>query len=298
MRPYLFLIFINIYWGITQVLLKHALFYMSPIIYVMLRYGSASILLVLYFLKAKRRIPLSTWKMGFILGCLLAAQTWLNTYSLYFTSTSNSIFITQLSIILVPAFYLIRYRDRPKAYYLLGVGIILIGLFIFADAIHGALNKGDFITLVSVFFVCGQIILGEQYSKRSNILDLATVQLITAAILPAIFCGFVKTEIIWCKESLIIIFLTGIIGSGICNTLRLYVQKEVEPIALSLINIIHPIFAMVGAAIIPNMNGETEEIPLNKVIGTIIILCGLFYYLYHDYRQREILIEKKNNCQE
>ncbi len=218
----------------------------------------------------------------------MAAQTWLNTYSLYFTSTSNSIFITQLSIIFVPAYYSIRYHERPKAYYLLAAGIILAGLFIFADVIHGALNKGDFIAFVSVFFVCGQIILGEQYSKRSDVLELAVAQMIAAAVLPALFCGFSKPKIICCKESLIIILLTGIIGSGVCNTLRLYVQKEVEPIALPLINIIHPIFAMIGAAIIPDMNGATEAIPLNKVIGTIIILCGLFYYLYHDYRQRQV----------
>lgn len=288
---YLFLIFANVYWGITQVLMKHVLLYMPAETYVMLRYGSAAIIVSLIMSKRIKTIQKETWLKGSLLGVLLALQTGLNTFGLHFTSTSNSVFIAQLSIVIIPLYYLVIYHIKPNKFYYVAVACVIVGLFIFADVIHGSLNIGDFITFISMFFTCGQLVLGASFTKKEDLKNLAVVQMIAAGLSSAIFGMPHIQEVIWCKESITIIILTGVIGSGIANTMRLFAQKAVEPTAVSLINIIHPIFAMIGAALIPNALGETEVIQSYKIIGTIIIVVGLLYYFYHEYqlkRNKEI----------
>ena len=45
---------------------------------------------------------------------------------------------------------------------------------------------------------------------------------------------------------------------------------------------------MIGAAIIHNIHGEVEVIYGYKVIGAIIMISGLLYYLYTNNRRRVI----------
>lgn len=115
MRFYLILAGINIYWGITQVLIKHALLYMSSSTYAALRFGTAAVLM-LVLLFARRSVPSrETVVHGVILGSMVAGQTLLNSASLYFTSMANSVFIAQLSIVAVPAYYMLRERKPQRA---------------------------------------------------------------------------------------------------------------------------------------------------------------------------------------
>lgn len=279
MRFYLMLAGINIYWGITQVLIKHALLYMSSSTYTALRFGTVAVLM-LALLFARRSVPSrETVVHGVILGSMVAGQTLLNSASLYFTSTANSVFIAQLSIVAVPAYYMLRERKPPTRDYLIAVVLMLAGLCMFADVMHGALNIGDAIVVLSMLTICVQIIYGARVTAHDDLFQLAAVQMITAGVVSCAVAAPQGFEVAWNPTSVGIIVLTGVVGSGVCNSLRLVAQKHVEPTAVSFINILHPVFAMVGAAVIPNELGQVEPILWFKVLGSIVMIAGMTYYL-------------------
>lgn len=280
--PYIILISVNIYWGLTQILMKHALNYMDAQAYILLRFTSASIIFLPILCKYRNEINFKKIITGFLLGFLLAAQTGLNTYGLNFTSTTNSVFITQLSIVMVPGYYILTNKQSLDNNYIVTAILILLGLSIFSNVSAGTINKGDIIILVSTLIMSMHIILSAKYSQENNLFILSSLQMVGASFF-SMFIGFghIKT-VTWDKNIIWIVFLTGIIGSGIANSLKLYSQQKINPISVSIINVLHPIFTMIGAALIPGPNGMVENITWRKIIGTIIILYGIIRFLNQD----------------
>ena len=105
---------VMIYWGVTTVLMKHALAYMSSTTYIMLRFTSAAVLVLLIFgrklYQQKSKILLLH---GLILGLLQIIPMECTTFAMYFTSASNSVFIGQLSFIIVPLMECIMKKNLP-----------------------------------------------------------------------------------------------------------------------------------------------------------------------------------------
>lgn len=287
-KEYLYLIIMNLYWGLTQVLMKHILQYMGAATYVFLRFGSAFIVMLIFYLIMRKKVDTTSFKHGLILGIFLGFQTLLNTYSLYFTSTSNSVFIGQLTIIAVPSYYFIKQRKLPDKHFLLVTFIMICGLMIFSNVFNNGFNKGDIITFGSMLLLSVQLIIGAKWTRSNDILSMAIAQMLSSSLVAGVFAINGINNVVWCSNSIMIIVLTGIIGSGIMNTLRLLSQAKISVVSMSLINILHPIFSMIGAAIIPNIHGEVEVIYGYKVIGAIIMISGLLYYLYTNNRRRVI----------
>lgn len=280
------LVGVNVYWGLTQVLIKHVLLYMPSSAYTAIRFWSAAVLMAV-LLAMKREMPSrETLKHGVVLGSMVAAQTLLNSASLYFTSTANSVFITQLSIVVVPAYYMWKSHIGPSRNYIIAVVVMLFGLSIFADVLHGALNVGDLIVVMSMLTISVQIVYGARVAAHDDLFQLSAIQMIVAAAVSGVAAIPQGFEAEWNPTSVGIIILTGVIGSGACNSLRLVAQKYVEPTAVSFINILHPVFAMIGAAIIPNEFGQTEPILWFKLVGSVIMIMGMVFYLTMGARQK------------
>lgn len=277
---YAILVGVNVYWGLTQVLIKHALLYMSSSAYTALRFSSAAIVLVVLCAVRRVRINPIVMRHGVVLGALVAGQTLLNSFALYFTSTANSVFIAQLSIIAVPIYYLAKNHRGPSKEYIIAVIVMVVGLVVFADVVHGSLNIGDVVVVMSMLTICGQVIYGARVTAKDDLFQLAVVQMVAAALVSLVVAlpqGGISVA--WTPESVGIIVLTGIIGSGVCNSLRLLSQKHLPPTSVSFVAILHPVFSMIGAAIIPNALGEVEPILAYKAIGAAIMIAGMVFYL-------------------
>lgn len=114
MKNYLYLIIINIYWGFTTVFMKHALFFMNSSTYVGLRMLSGAIFCFIIFRKEWKSINKKSIIQGTILGFLLVMNLELTVWGLEYTSSTNCVFILQLSIIVVPLIECIRTKTKPK----------------------------------------------------------------------------------------------------------------------------------------------------------------------------------------
>lgn len=280
------LISINIYWGLTQVLMKFSLDFMDYRSYVMLRYTSAAIVYFVLFSKKITRINKKTILHGSILGGLLFIQTLLNTYALKYTTAANSIFISQISIIVVPLFYLIAFKKKPNFQFVISSIFIFIGLYIFSNFLKDGFNYGDLISLVSMFILSIIIILGDKFIKNDVGIELGIIQILSAATFSLVIGTNHLSNITINLSSVLIIFLTGVIGTGVANTLRILSQKHIDPSYLILISVLHPVFTLVGSASIPNSQGLVTPVHLHQIIGTLVIVAGLLFFFYFERKQK------------
>ena len=275
------LVGINLYWGLTQVLLKHALLYMSSSMYTVLRFAAAFVIVFAFALKHHVHLDGNSIKHGAVLGMLVGAQMLLGTFSLYFTSTTNAVFIAQMSLVLVPLFCFWRERRRPTWRYPAALLTVLSGLLMFTGMLAGSFNFGDLIASVAMLGSCAQILYTARVAACDDVRALATVQMLVASVsaLPfAILQG--NLSVSWTPESVAIIFLTGAIGSGVCHALMPVVQQHVSPSSVAFINVLYPVCAMVGAALIPSADGLVEHITAAKLAGAAVMIIGMTLYVF------------------
>ena len=278
------LVIISIYWGITAVLMKNALDYMNSVTYLFLRFLSASVFLTLIFRRKLKYLNIVTVKRGLIVGLLLTANMELLVLGLNFTSNSNSVFISNLSVVIVPIILCIRDRRLPEGRLVGCILLIMVGLFFLSGGIDSHINIGDAITLGSTIVTSFGILKLEEYCKSEEPLMLGITQIFSACIFSGIvwgFSGFDKPVINMGSAS--IIFLTGVIGTGIAFIIQVFGQKMTSPVNTALAFISISIFGVIGSAFIPNARGMTEPMTTGKIVGSIVIVMGMAIYVISTY---------------
>ena len=78
-------------------------------------------------------------------------------------------------------------------------------------------------------------------------------------------------------KSLLALLYTTIMASLIAMFCYFKLVKNIEPTTLSLTNVMTPLLALVIGALFNH-----EQISLMMILGTCIILSGLFLYFYRD----------------
>lgn len=268
---------VNIYWGLTTVLMKHALSYMSSSTYVGLRMLCGALFILIFARKAEG-LNRKTIIHGMILGFLLVLNMEILVLGLNYTSATNSVFIAQLTLVFVPLAVSILYKKRPDKALLITILFVLLGLGILSEAYKGKLNFGDFLTFISMLCNSMSIILASSFAKSSSSGSLSFVRLIFAGLICFVFSLFGDFAIEITFRSILILILTGFIGTGLAYSVQLSTQKNLDPMIVSLIGILNPLFGMIGAAVIADVNGVTEPLNIHKIIGAFIIMAALFYY--------------------
>jgi drug/metabolite transporter (DMT)-like permease len=133
------------------------------------RFAIAAALLALW----RRRESLPTGneaRQGLGLAAFLGGGLALQVDGLRFTEASTSAFLTQLFVILVPAFAYGRKRRMPPARIWLGAVLVVAGVAILADADwrRFSVGRGELETLLSAAFFAGQILWLERPVFRGN----------------------------------------------------------------------------------------------------------------------------------
>ncbi|HKZ21617.1 MAG TPA: EamA family transporter, partial [candidate division Zixibacteria bacterium] len=97
----LILLALTFIWGSTFVLVKIALGYSSPFLFLATRFFIATLVVRLIFADKYKVIPKETIRAGIILGIFLFFGFAFQTLGLRLTSASKSAFITSISFVLV-----------------------------------------------------------------------------------------------------------------------------------------------------------------------------------------------------
>jgi drug/metabolite transporter (DMT)-like permease len=165
----LVLLLVTAAWGLTFPAIHQAVRGgTDPLVFTGIRMTLAAIGLLLIL-----RTRMTTGWKGRVLQGILLAATFYGSYAfqaagLQYTSASRSAFITGISVVLVPLFYIPIRRRMPGLVPMLGVALSLAGLFLLTRPDAGGLNLGDILTIGCSVSYAFYIIFLESFSNDES----------------------------------------------------------------------------------------------------------------------------------
>ncbi|MCH7496874.1 MAG: DMT family transporter [Candidatus Marinimicrobia bacterium] len=272
--PELVLLLAVFIWGATFTVVKQALEFTSPFMFMTLRFAIA--LAIISVASAPRLGAITRRELlgGAITGVALFAGFAFQTWGLVYTSASKSAFITGLNVVLVPIM-LFGFNRRPIAgKRWAAVGLATLGLLLLTDPTSAAgLNRGDVLTVGCAAAFAGQIIFLSIYAPTVNTLRYFWVQLITVTTLAAAATLAVggwrvtPTATLWWSLG-----ITGVLGTALAFLAQTWAQRRTSPTRTALILTMEPV---VGALFAVVVAGET--LPATAWLGGIIVVAAIVW---------------------
>ena len=272
---------VTLYWGFTAVLMRDALVYMDSPSYVFLRFGFAGIVMLPFLWKLRRKIKKPAVIKGCVVGCVIGISMQFTVYSLEFTKVSNSVFFANLSVIIVPLIQAVLHKRSPGKYWFISAAPIVLGLYFLGGGTSFQLNFGDALCVVSSLLLSVQILVISRFVTDDDPMVISIFQVLTASAIGFAgwgfsgFSGFTLNA-----HSLMILFLTGVLGTAAAYTCQIHAQKYAGPTDISMIGSLYPLFGAVGAVLFPDINGIREPITISLVLGTVLVVAGLLFYAW------------------
>jgi drug/metabolite transporter (DMT)-like permease len=274
--PELALITATIAYGATFKLVQDALGDVTPVGFILLRFGMGAIVLLPFALRNGWRGPSTARpnlrRRDFLFAVLAFGVVgflgyWFQNEGLQRTTTSNSAFITGLFVVFTPLLETAVTRRRPSLNVLIAVGFAVVGLFLLEGSTF-RLHAGDALTLAAAFFFAVWILIGSYFTQHFDPIALTAGQLVVLALLaiPVVAVsglGHVTPQV------LVAAAITGVCCSALAFSLQLWGLRFVEPSRAAVILTFEPVVA----GIIGFLVGE--RLGVSGYIGAAIILLGI-----------------------
>lgn len=284
--PETMLMMTTLVWGGTFAIIKSALTDVSPLLFISLRFLTATLILLPFAFKIFRNINKQILRDGVFLGFLYFIGFTTQTAGLEYTTATKSAFITGTFIIFTPVFQILIERRPPAKRVLLGILLALTGLIFLAskgDSLLGVFseigegfNIGDFLTLLCAVFFALYLVYLDIITKRNDYKPLVFLQIAVTGILGLLFSflflgwGIETIEFSFSKSLLFAILYTSIFATVLTTTLQTKYQKFVTPSVAGIIFSFEPIFAAIFAFFVLN-----EKISNFGWVGCVLIFSGL-----------------------
>ncbi|USS40251.1 DMT family transporter [Thermococcus aggregans] len=275
-RAEIILLGITAIWGFTFPAMKVSLDYIPPILFLVYRFGVASLLMLLVF--RKRALAKETLFEGLILGATLFFGHGFQIVGLKYTTASNSAFITSLYVVFTPFIAYFILQDRLKFKDVISLAVALIGLYLISGT-SLSFNYGDFLTVLCAVSFAFQIVLVQKFGEKDYI-SLAFWQIfwnfVFSTVYALIFEGFVLPREVapWVG-----ILYTGVFATVVAFTLQIKYQRETKAHKAALIYSAEPIFGHISALLTIG-----EVLTLKGYLGALLILIAIWNEIRNENR--------------
>ncbi len=286
LKAELILFLITFIWAGTFVIIKPTLNFISPLLFVTIRFVIASLVLFLIYRGKILKIPMTSIKMGSILGIFLFVGFVVQTIGLKYTTATKSALITGTFVVFTPLLQVLVERKPIKMGSILGVVLVFTGLlflssgednfFLFIKTLGSDFNLGDFLTLVCAIFFAGYIVYLDIISDKTDFVHIVWLQIVITMIgsfILMISFNWLELETIkleWNNQVLFTILYTSIFATIITTFLQTKYQKYTTPTRAAIIFTSEPLLASILAYLILN-----ETISIFGLIGGFLIILGV-----------------------
>lgn len=291
------LLFVTVSWGASFLLTKNALDGLETFNFLAVRFGIATLVSMVVFIKDMLRMNRKTLFLGIGVGALMFASYGLQTVGITMTTISKSAFITGTSVLMVPMFAALFLKRMPDRSSLLGAFMAFVGLGLMTltggSAEAGAsagLNLGDFLTLLCAVGFALYILAVGKYTVQVDSVPFAIVQLGTVAVFSAVTSFAFETPVVPSGGNawFAILFL-AIVCTSMAFIVQNVAQKYTTSTHTALIFSGEPVFAAMFAYVVAG-----EVLGMNGVIGGGLILLGM---LVAELNVLERLMPKKQSSE-
>lgn len=265
------LVLITMVWGVTFLLVQHALTASGPMFFVGLRFAAAAIIVALFSLRSLRGITVFELKAGFFIGVSIMLGYGLQTIGLQTIPSSQSAFITALYVPFVPLLQWLIMGRRPGLMPSIGIVMAFTGLMLLSGPNGASLDfsHGEIATLISAIAIAAEIILIGAYAGKVDVRRVTVVQLSTASILSFLMVvptGEAIPDFSW-------LLLASAVGLGAASAMiqvaMNWAQKSVSPTRATLIYAGEPVWAGIAGRL------AGERLPAVALLGAALIVAAV-----------------------
>ncbi len=264
----LMLFFVAFFWGTGFSVTKLALEIYTTNQLLFLRFIIAFAVSIILFRKKLRSINKADIKAGIIMGLFLAVGFVLQTLGLEGTSTGNSAFLTGTNVVMVPFFYWLVTKVKPKRNNIVAAGLMFVGIILLTVDFKnfGRFNLWDFLTFLCAISFAWQVVATGIFAADKDPVVISTLQILTCTVIfffMTIFEGEpiainVKGSASMLYLSLVttlLCFLMQTMGQKYTSTTHAAIILSMESVIGSLIGVIllkekYSAFTIIGFAVI------------------------------------------------
>ncbi len=258
-------------WGSTFVAMKFGLRDISPVLMTAIRFIVASLFFLVFFGKKIFPLPNGAFAKGTLLGFFLFIGFIAQNIGLNYTTASKSAFITSLMVVIVPMFQFMVQRRPPTIGNVIGIGIVVGGLWLLTSPSGSEFNLGDSLTLLCAIVFAYYIVYLDIASKAMSALQLTFLQSATCAVL-GLVTAFGFEDIVFNPTGSMIIavgYLT-IFATIISTFVQTHFQKFTTPTRAAIIFAVEPVWAATTAYLFLG-----ESMGSLGIVGGALILLGM-----------------------
>lgn len=172
------LVGLTIIWGATFLIIRTGLEATGPFFFLGVRFGSATVIMVLLSLPILGGLTLREVIAGVLIGLSLFLGAALQTVGLLSITASKAAFITSFYVPAVPIIQWLVFRRPPKLKAWLAIGCAFIGLLLVAgpDSVSGGFGQGEIFTFISAVVIALEIVLISFFAPSVNVRRVTIIQ--------------------------------------------------------------------------------------------------------------------------
>lgn len=239
------MIFITMIWGGTFLAVHYAMQVSGPFFFVGLRFAAATLVLMVFSLRAMRGLTWYELKAGVFIGIAIMFGYGLQTVGLQTISSSQSAFITAMYVPMVPLLQWLVLGRFPGVMAWVGVLLAFTGLMLLAapSSTDMTLSIGEVLTLIGTLGMAAEIILIGAYAGKVNVKRVTVVQLATASM--TAFLMMIPTgESVPPYSNYLLYSAVGLgLASAIIQLTMNWAQRSVSPTRATVIYAGEPVWA-------------------------------------------------------
>ncbi|MHB1470814.1 MAG: DMT family transporter [Thermoplasmataceae archaeon] len=270
------ILLVTFFWGVTFPLIKIALEYISPVVFLALRFSVSAIMLVPFILKSRRLLERRIARIGITAGIFLFLGYYFQTVGLEYTTAANSGIITGIYVVLLPFISYAYLKIRASRLDVVASALAFAGLFIMSASSLALKNSivdlGDILTVICGVAYAVQIAYVSKYSGGLDSTVFTFYQILTVAVLSAVFIPTYSTALLTLNTMVVfVIVFTALFGGVLAYFITTKALIYVEPTSAGIIFVGEPIFAAISAVVI---GGEVLG-PLTIMGGSVMVFAML-----------------------
>ncbi len=245
-------------------MVKTALNYSSPFVFVIIRFGLAALVFWLIFSKNIYFQQKAVLKAGAVIGIFLFLGYAFQTMGLKYTAASKSAFITGLFVVMIPPLSFVILKEKMRIFSVIGVTLAVSGLYLLTRPKGSEFNLGDLLTFFCAVSFSFQVIFVQIYTKKYDFFTLTLVQILVTTLLsfPFMFLlGGIK--LVYHPHLLLAIFVCAILATALALYIQNRMQRDTTAVKAALIYAMEPVFAAVFSYLL-----------LGEILGWLGILGG------------------------
>ncbi len=267
----LILLSITLIWGGTFAVVKFALNDASPLTFLALRFGIASLVFPLIYRKNYFSMDRATLVGGLFLGLLLMVGFAFQTVGLQYTTASKSAFITGLLVAFTPIAQAVIEKRLPGRGNMIGVALVAVGLYLLTSPGGQGFNIGDILTLFCAISYAIYIVYLDIFSKKHDVSKLTLLQLAATGMLSITVAPLVETmHVHFTAGFMWALLYTSILATVFATYLQTKYQRDTTPVSAAIIFSMEPVLANFIASF-----AFGEFVGWVGVFGGALIIAGL-----------------------